>query len=155
MKTKKNQQGVALIVALVILLVITILGISSVRLSTQDLMIANNEQQQMFVAQATESARNRVVSFYNVIQWINDETTPETQTRSLSVGKVRSTVTITRGASYNCLGQSGEASSVGVGANRCRIYRFAIDSTLLGTGARQQLLKGEGKEYTVSAGNGL
>ncbi len=149
------QAGVSLIVALVVLLVITMLGISSVRLSSQDLIIASNEQQQMMVSQASESAKRKVVNFYNVYKWIDDGTTPDIQTRELDTGRVKSAVTITRGAEYTCFGQSGEAASIGPDATRCRIYTFSIDSTLQGTGARDQLFKGEGKELPAFAGNGL
>ncbi len=154
----KKQKGASLIIALVVLLVITILGISSVRLSSQDLIIASNEQQQMMVFQATESARKQVVNFYNVYKWIDDETTPSTLTQQINSGNVRSDITITRGAAYTCFGQAGqegEANSIGVGTNKCRVYTFAIDSQLLGTGARAKLFKGEGKELPSTVGNGI
>lgn len=143
---KKDQKGASLVIALVILLVITILGISSVRLSTQDLIIATNELQQMLVFQATESARKKMVNFFNVYKWVDDGTTPDTEIQQLDLGRVSSTVVITRGATYPCFGQSGEAMSMGPDNTKCRIYTFDISSNLLGTGARDQLFKGEGKE---------
>ena len=155
MRKIKNQQGVSLVIALVVLLVITMIGISSVRLSSQDIIIASNEQQQMMISQASESARKKVVSFYNVYRWINDETLPDEQIQELNTGRVRSNVVITRGEIYNCFGQSGEAMSLGPGASKCRVYTFDIDSKLLGTGARNRLFKGEGKEIPTVAGDGF
>ena len=150
---KKNQHGASLVIALVILLVITILGISSVRLSSQDLIIASNEQQQMMVFQATESARKRVVSFFNVYRWVDDGTAPSSVTRQMDFGNITSNVEITRGAKYVCFGQSGEAMSLGPDANKCRVFTFDIDSRLVGTGASDQLFKGEGKELPNTAGS--
>lgn len=155
MKIIKNQQGASLVIALVILLVITILGISSVRLSSQDLIIASNEQQQMMVHQAAESAKKQVVNFYNVYKWIDDQTLPNTMTQQLNSGNVQSDITISRGATYTCFGQAGAANSVGIGTNKCRVYTFSINSQLLGTGARTQLFKGEGKELPAVVGNGI
>ncbi len=155
MRRIKHQEGVSLVVALVVLLVITMIGISSVRLSTQDVIIASNEQQQMLIDQASESARKKVVSFYNVYKWIDDETTPDVQSRQLGSGNIQSNVVITRGAKYTCFGQDGEAMSIGPSTNKCRVYTFAIDSVLLGTGAHTKLIKGEGKELPASVGSGL
>ncbi len=155
MRNVKYQTGASLIIALVVLLITTMIGISAVRLSTQDLMIASNEQQKMMVAQASESARNKVVNFFNVYKWIEDETLPSIQTRQLDSGSVKSEVTIARGAKYICFGQSGEAMSIGPGATQCRVYTFDINSTLVGTGARDRLFKGEGKELPSMAGDGL
>ncbi len=150
----KYQTGVSLIVALVVLLVITILGISSVRLSSQDLMIASNEQQQMMVSQASESASRKTAIFYNVYKWLEDGTQPDTQTRQIMSGNVTSDVTITRGTDYICFGQSGEAMSLGPDATRCRVYTFSVDSKLVGTGARDRLFRGKGKELpAVTGGN--
>ncbi len=154
-KIKNRQSGASLIIALVVLLVITMLGISSVRLSSQDIIIASNEQQQMLVSQASESASRKVVNFYNVYKWLEDETMPSVQTRQLTSGSVKSDITITRGTKYTCFGQSGEAMSIGPGATQCRVYTFAINSILVGTGARHQLFKGEGKELPSIAGDGI
>ncbi len=155
MRRIKYQAGASLIAALVVLLVITMIGISGVRLSTQDLMIASNEQQQMMVSQASESASNKVVNFFNVYQWIEDETLPDIQARVLDSGSVKSEVSIGRGAKYTCFGQSGEAMSLGPSATKCRVYTFDINSTLVGTGARDRLFKGEGKELPSVAGGGF
>lgn len=151
-QSMKHQSGVSLIVALVVLLVITILGISSVRLSSQDLMIASNEQQQMMVSQASESASRKTAIFYNVYKWLEDGTQPDTQTRQVTSGNITSDVEISRGAEYICFGQSGEAMSIGPGSTRCRVYTFAIDSRLAGTGARDRLYKGQGKELPAATG---
>lgn len=155
MRILKKQEGVSLIVALVVLLIITILGISAARLSSQDLIIASNEQQQMMVSQASESARSKTVSFYNLFQWLENRTEPDIQTRSLSTGSVKSEITVDVGEQYVCYGQSGEAMSVGAGASLCRVYTFSVDSRLIGTGAYDRVIKGEGKELPSTAGNGL
>lgn len=142
-------------VALVVLLIITMLGISAARLSTQDLIIASNEQQMMMVTQASESARSKSVSFYNLFKWLDDGTLPAKQTQQLDTGSVESKIAVDVGEKYICYGQSGEAMSLGPGATWCRVYTFTVDSRLTGTGAHNRVMKGEGKELPSAAGNAL
>lgn len=58
----KNQQGVALLMALIMLLVITILGVSAVRMSSNDTQISGNSIYSMMVFQGAESALGRAIS---------------------------------------------------------------------------------------------
>ena len=55
--TKKlKQQGMTLIIAMVMLVVITGIGVNAVKLSTSDTLIANNDTLKMLVFQGAESA---------------------------------------------------------------------------------------------------
>lgn len=142
----KNQQGVSLLITLIMLLVISMIGVSAVRMSSQDLMIASNEQQQMLVSQASESSRREVVSFYNLFLWLEDGTIPASRTHTLESGEIKTTIALTQGIDYPCLGQAGGAMSLGVGMNKCRAYNFQVKSRLQGTGAIAERYKSEGKE---------
>ena len=57
--SKSRQQGVALIMALIMLLVITVLGVSSVRMSNIDTQISGNSMYASMVFQGAESALGR------------------------------------------------------------------------------------------------
>lgn len=58
----KRQQGMALVLALIMLLLVTILGVSSVRMSSLDTQLAGNSIFSIMVFQGAESALNRSVS---------------------------------------------------------------------------------------------
>ncbi len=59
---KHHQQGVALLMALIMLLLMTILGVSAVRMSGVDTQIAGNSIFSMMVFQGAESALGRSIS---------------------------------------------------------------------------------------------
>ncbi len=62
-QSKKNQQqGMALVMALVLLLVITILGVSAARMSNVDTQLAGNSMYSVLVFQGAESALGRSAS---------------------------------------------------------------------------------------------
>ena len=56
MPKKAKQQGMTLIIAMVMLVVITGIGVNAVKLSTSDTLIANNDTLKMLVFQGAESA---------------------------------------------------------------------------------------------------
>ncbi len=56
-----KQQGVALVMALIMLLVITVLGVSSVRMSNLDTQVSGNSMYSSMVFQGAESALGKVV----------------------------------------------------------------------------------------------
>lgn len=60
MSTLGNESGSTLIIALIILLVVTIVGISSINTSTTELAIARNERLHTIVFYAAEAARGYV-----------------------------------------------------------------------------------------------
>ena len=57
-----KQQGVALVMALIMLLVVTVLGVSSVRMSNLDTQISGNSIYSSMVFQGAESALGKVIS---------------------------------------------------------------------------------------------
>ena len=138
---------------LVILLVISVLSMSSIRLSIMDVLISSNEEQQMLVSQASETASKKVVTFYHLFNWLDTGSEPAAVSREIKDAQVTSTVNLSAGDFYPCFGQSGEAMSLGPAAPKCRVYSFDIDSKIKGTGARSKLSKGEGKEFPNAHGN--
>ena len=65
---KKRQQGMALVMSLIMLLLITVLGVSAVRMSSFDTQIAGNSIYSILVFQGAESALGRSSSTNN---WFN------------------------------------------------------------------------------------
>ena len=59
---KVQQQGMALVMALIMLLVITVLGVSAARMSNTDTQIASNSLYSILVFQGAESALGRSAS---------------------------------------------------------------------------------------------
>lgn len=59
---KHKQQGMALVMALIMLLVITILGVSAARMSSNDTQISGNSIYSVLVFQGAESALGRSAS---------------------------------------------------------------------------------------------
>ncbi len=153
MKKKSSQLGASLLVGLVILLVISILGISSVRLSILDTLMASNDEQQMLVTQTSETARKKVVNFYHLFKWIKNGDIPNEVTTTIKSTHIVSKVDLDSGEFYPCFGQIGEAMSLGPAAPKCRVFSFKIDSKIIGTGAQETLVKGEGKEFPNIHGN--
>ncbi|MCK5895292.1 MAG: pilus assembly PilX N-terminal domain-containing protein [Cocleimonas sp.] len=147
MKNKSAQQGASLFMGLVILLVISILGISSVRLSILDTLMASNDEQKMLVTQTSETTKKKVVYFYYLFKWISANETPEKITTTMKSTTISSQVEINSGEFYPCFGQTGEAMSLGPAAPKCRVFSFEIESKIAGTGAQERLVKGEGKEF--------
>ncbi len=68
-----KQQGMVLIMALILLLVITILGVSAVRMSGLDTQVAGNSIYSSLVFQGAESALGRASSdWYNIVESSKD-----------------------------------------------------------------------------------
>ena len=61
-KSIHHQQGVALVMALIMLLLITVLGVSTVRMSSMDTQVAGNSMFSILVFQGAESALGRSAS---------------------------------------------------------------------------------------------
>jgi len=148
---RQKEKGISLLIALVTLLILTLLGTAAVTMSSQDLIIAANEQQQIITFQETESVANKFVKFNNLVNWLKNETLPDAVTTDIENGKIISDFNITRGAKYPCMGISGEAMSLGPDAPICRTYNFAVDSHMKGTGVRSRRNRGEGKELPNKA----
>ena len=131
-----KQGGSTLLLALLMMLVITMLGVSSMRQTSQEILIASNAQQLMFVEQANATVTSEVATFYSLSQWLNDESQPANKVISQDWGDINSSSLITQGKNYYCLGNRGRANSIGVGKPKCRAFTFDVVSQLVGTGAK-------------------
>ena len=92
----KKQSGAALIVALVLLLVITMLGISAVSTSSLEILMAGNSQYSQQAFQAAESAIESEIALGNLSTSLNrisaysypNDASASTQTQYVIAGEV-------------------------------------------------------------------
>ncbi|KAG1694655.1 hypothetical protein GQR58_006656 [Nymphon striatum] len=82
LKTYKNQRGIALVMSLIMLLVITILGVSAVKMSTLDTQVAGNTIYSSLVFQGAESALGKVKADGD---WFNINAASSTRNAVISV----------------------------------------------------------------------
>ncbi len=62
LKRHKQQQGMALVISMILLLIITLLGVSAARMSSNDIQVAGNTIFSGLVYQGAESALGKVAS---------------------------------------------------------------------------------------------
>ena len=72
--TNKKQHGVALLMSLVMLLLITVIGVSAVKISIDDTNIAGNSMYSSLVFQGAESSLNRSADLFIIKQSAEDRT---------------------------------------------------------------------------------
>ncbi len=137
-KTLCKQQGATLITALMMLLVMTIIGISAVRMSSISILIAGNDQQKLMLMQETESALNNLATPGKLIDPLINEPINgvvadfDALTKEYIVPepfKSKMTETITdMDILYGCEGFDGKAVSIGSDVPPCHLYDFKVDA---------------------------
>ena len=99
MRSPVNQRGAALLVALIMLVVFTLLALSSVNSSTASLRIAGNMQAQTEVGAAAQRALEEVLDQASNFQYASDSAPPP-QVITVSSGGIDYEVTVV----LQCLG---------------------------------------------------
>jgi len=137
---KVNQQGMTLIIALVMLVVITGIGVNAVKLSTSEALIAGNDTLKMLAFQGAESAIAVSATSKNLF-YIKDAAvvggTPKTVTvadEEVTNGvKLVSTSNVSYLKTGNCPAISGVANSASFD---CHYFEVNANSTVMGARAR-------------------
>lgn len=142
--SSNRQSGVTLITSLMLLLVMTITGVTAVKLSTIDLLIAHNYQQQLSVFQEAETKIRREASFDRLYNWMMEDKQPPDTSKGVTVSKA-AVAGLDR--SYPCKGRGHLANSLGPDAPVCKVFLFSIDARMKGTGAKESLYQGAGKQF--------
>ena len=143
-RTLKQQSGITLITSLMMLLAMTIIGVTAIRLSTVDLLVANNYQQQLAVYQEAETKIRREVSFYRLHSWMTEDKQPPETRKEAMVSNAEVTDLDRR---YPCKGRSNLANSLGPDSPACKVFLFSVDANMEGTGARENHYQGAGKQF--------
>ena len=142
----KKQQGVVLIVALIMLLAITIIGVSAVKRSSMGTQVAGNSMYSMLVYQGAESGIARsmtggaeqniqaaaIASPHDISALLPDEEVTGGRTM-VSNGAVTSV------GDFDCPIVSGMASSTSI---KCDVYEVNVDTNLTATAANARHTEG-------------
>jgi len=137
----KKQQGVVLIVALIMLLAITIIGVSVVKRSSMGTQVAGNSMYSMLVYQGAESGIARSMTGgaeKNIKMAAESSPSPydiSTQLPDEKVTSGRTMVsngTVTSIGKFDCPIVSGMANSTSM---KCYVYEVNVDTNLAATAA--------------------
>lgn len=90
----KKQHGVILIVSLLLLLVMTILAVSAINMSSMDLRIVNNSQQQMEAEIAVQEALEKVISYPDNFDVDDPDANPTIDVSGTKTQLASSTITV-------------------------------------------------------------
>lgn len=143
-----KQQGVALVMALIMLLLVTILGVSAVRMSSIDTQVAGNTILSMLVFQGAESAIGKSVTQENLIAPATNKNVASTITNPSLAGE-----TVTKGAVMNSAAivkydKRLSSPQVNFVANSTdwdyQVFKFTANSSINATGVRDQHIEGIG-----------
>ena len=141
MNKKNKQTGMTLVTSLMMLLVLTILGVTAIKISSVDLLVANNYQKKLQVYQAAETKIQKDVDFYWLYKWISSEgNAPDTDHK----GAVAKSHIVDLEKSYQC-SPSNLATSLGPDSTPCNIYMFHIDASMKASGEKESHFQGAGK----------
>ncbi len=153
--SRKRQQGATLITALMMLLVMTIIGISAVKMSSINILIAGNDQQKLMLMQKTETALNNLATPGKLIDPLINEPiegggvaqfNPETNEYRVPEPFMDNMAEIITDMDklYGCEGFDGKAVSIGSDVPPCHLYDFKVKAQK--NSARVVRRRGAGKE---------
>lgn len=152
----KKQQGVVLLWALAILLVLTLLSVSSVKVSNINTRVAGNSMASMMVFQGVESTLSKTANI-NYIQQAAVNTpgrnkavpAADLPNEVVSGGSLSSIASVGYVGYAPCPAMNGIAMSTSASPNAggitCQIYQVDAESRLRGTGAKAKHLLGIAK----------
>lgn len=142
----KKQSGVVLLVAIILLLVITIIGITAVNSSSIKTQVAGNSIFSMLVYQGAESALAKSTNFKNAVESVamapNDfvVSAEDLQDEAISGGaSLKSNARIKYEGIFDCPITSGRITSTTV---KCRVFKVDANSRIEATNARSHHIKG-------------
>lgn len=142
----KNQKGATLITSLLMLIIMTVVGVSAVKVSSMDIIVAGNDQQQMMLFQTTSSKLVKLATSVKLLPALvggvdldHPYTVPDAMDND--VEKIKDMK-----LEYSCSGVNGKANSLGGSSTPpCRMYEFQISTTSKVGGAHEKLRRGAGK----------
>ena len=151
----KKEQGATLFSALAILSVLTIVSLSSARMSIMDIRVASNDEQQLMMYQEAENALKRITKPVKLYDWIEarrDDSSAKGIDDMESAGLKAKTNITDLNTEYACVGKGG-AVSIGPGVPFCELYDFHVDINKQGLGTRDVHHRGAGKEVPHNNGS--
>lgn len=153
LKKASKEQGATLISSLSILLVLTIVGISSARMSIIDIKVASNDEQQMMLYQEAENTLKTITRPEKLYAWMEAKRSGDIGIADIITSELNAKTDITAlNREYACIGNGG-AVSIGPEVPVCNLYDFHIDIKKKGLGAREVHHRGAGKEAPHNDGS--
>jgi len=151
MKSKKvniqaKQEGMALVMALIMLLLVTVLGVSAVKMSNVDTQVAGNSIYSALVFQGAESALGKVTSETDLNN-INKASTARNTVINVDASYFNPAETVTGGATLNSSATIAfdgvlAAPVINGSANSSefnyQVFRITAESKLTSTAARDR-----------------
>ncbi len=154
----KKQKGATLFTALVFLALMTIVSVSATKISIMDVLVAGNNQQQMFLYQ--KAAREidehaKPAKLIKLLKSGNDYQAPWAIEYPVNPDNPDSKEKISnRVLKYGCGAIAGLATSQGSDSH-CRLYDFEVKTKRKHSSARERHVRGGGKEYPNASRNNL
>ena len=151
----RKEQGATLFTALSILMVLTIISITSARISIIDIKVASNDEQQMMMYQEAENALKKITKPVKLYEWIEarrDNASAKGIADIATTGLKAKTNITDLNTEYACVGKNG-AVSIGPEVPFCELYDFHIDINKEGLGTRDVHHRGAGKEVPHNGGS--
>ena len=151
MKINIKQQGSTLIMSLMMLIVITIAGVSAVKISSIDTLIAGNEQQAMELYQETENTLTKFANTNSIYQALDKDKdyeftgNIEGQSNKYKMTDSNSSVSkiITDTERRVDCRRSGQGTTIGL--IDCRVYDFEVKMKAALSSAEHTHYRGMGK----------
>jgi Tfp pilus assembly protein PilX len=153
--SSKKQKGATLFTALMMLIVLTIVSISSTRMSILDIKVSRNDEQQMMMYQEAENALKKITKPIKLYEWIEARRANSSAKgiADIDASHTKAKANITNlNTEYACIGKGG-AVSIGPEVPFCGLYDFHIDINKKGTGSRDIHHRGAGKEMPHNGGS--
>ncbi|MEE9351256.1 MAG: pilus assembly PilX N-terminal domain-containing protein [Thiotrichaceae bacterium] len=148
---QNKQQGATLIMSLLMLVVMTIIGVSATKISSMDILIAGNDQQKMKLFQKTQSQLLELTTPLTLLPVLNDSSlfVDDVYTLDQESGS-RKIEIVTKKQSYSCKGINGNAISI---PTPCELFDFKIKAHAQLGGGAVESYRGAGKEVPPIAPN--
>lgn len=157
-----KQKGAAtLLISIFLLFVLTIVGVSAVKITSLDTLIAGNDQQKMILFQETETRLKQLASIQRLSQtftatgFTNNVTDDPQQYVFDETAKwpgFKESIYDMQ-ANYPCE-QGGSAMSLGPNMPVCDLYSFQVNARKKNMGVKDKHHRGAGKMVPSKSGNG-
>lgn len=152
--SNKAQQGATLITSMMMLVVMTIIGVSATKVASLDALVVSNDQQKMMLFITKESDLIKLSTSVQLLPAMKDgldfslysvPKTPDLITENIKDMKTK----------YDCRGIGGRAVSIGgFGTPDCRLYEFQVSVKASHSSALEIGRRGAGKQVP-NDNNGL
>ncbi|MCK5901895.1 MAG: pilus assembly PilX N-terminal domain-containing protein [Cocleimonas sp.] len=150
---RNKEAGATLFTSIVVLLILTVAGISAMQMSTLDIRIASNDEQKTLLYQETENNLQQLTRLEAFYIWLEAQKVGEKGTEDIITDDFTAETSIASlNRKYYCQ-SDGRAISIGLEVPFCMLYDFNVDMHKQGLGTRDIHHRGLGKEVPRNGGS--